>query len=244
MAAPYLDPLVAAAKRAEHLALVERWLPDLGDRRLLKTDLWEEAVGGDELLFTLAGRARAAHAIDVSPRVVEVAAAEAERRGASLALHAADLRSIPLADGAVDAVLSTSTLDHLPHVAAYGDALRELRRVLAPGGVLVASADNSANAFDWLLHLAGRTRLVPFDLGPSVTLAQLERLVADAGFEVTDRAHLVPAPRVVATAAVRLARRLRGDRGVEAVLRAFEHLGRRAPARMASFVAVRAVRRG
>ncbi|HEX8208480.1 MAG TPA: methyltransferase domain-containing protein, partial [Solirubrobacteraceae bacterium] len=113
MAAPYLDPLVAAAKRAEHLALVDRWLPDLMDRRLLKTDLWEEAVGGDELLFTLAARARSVHAIDVSPRVVEAAAQEARRRGlgdgAAATLATADLRAIPLPDGAVDAVLSTST---------------------------------------------------------------------------------------------------------------------------------------
>jgi SAM-dependent methyltransferase len=236
---PYLDPLVAEAKRAEHLALVERWLPDLGERRLLKTDLWEEAVGGDELLFTLADRAREAHGIDVSARVVD----EARRRGDGLDLRVADLRAIPLADGAVDAVLSTSTLDHLPTTDAYAQALRELRRVLSPGGVLVASADNSANAFDWLLHLAGRTRFVPFDLGPSVSLDELERLVAGAGFEVTDRAHLVPAPRIVATLAVRAARALRGDRGVEAVLALFARLGRRAPNRMASFVAVRAVRR-
>jgi hypothetical protein len=48
----------------------------------------------------------------------------------------------------------------------------------------------------------------------------------------------------VATVLVRIARRLAGDRGVAAVLRAFAALGRRAPGRMACFVAVRAVRRG
>ena len=48
---PYLDPETAALKRRVHLELLARWLPDLRGKRILKTDLWEEGVTGDELLI-------------------------------------------------------------------------------------------------------------------------------------------------------------------------------------------------
>lgn len=53
---PYLDSRMAAVKRREHLELIARWANDVAGRSLLKTDLWEEGVAGDELLFTLARR--------------------------------------------------------------------------------------------------------------------------------------------------------------------------------------------
>ena len=52
----YLDPLVAKQKRDEHLALLRAWW-DGGSARVLKTDLFEEANGADELLSAFPVRA-------------------------------------------------------------------------------------------------------------------------------------------------------------------------------------------
>jgi SAM-dependent methyltransferase len=239
---PYLDPLVGEAKRRDHLALLDRWLGDRATGRLLKTDLWEEGVAGDELLFTLAARAGQVDGVDLSPAVVEAARAAAARAGATVALQSADVRTLPYEDGAFDAIVSTSTLDHLPTLDGYAEALAELRRVLAPGGVAVVTADNRRNAFHWLLEAAARVGAVPFALGPAVSTAELVALAERAGLTVTDTAQVVPAPRVVATALVRLARAARGDAGVRRVLALFERLGRRSPERLACFVAIRATR--
>ncbi len=49
-----------------------------------------------------------------------------------VSFHAADLRSLPIDDAAVDAVLSVEVVQHIPTDALRLDALRELYRVLPP----------------------------------------------------------------------------------------------------------------
>jgi SAM-dependent methyltransferase len=56
------------------------------------------------------------------------------------ALLNADVGALPVRDGAVDVVLAAHLLDLVPDRAA---ALRELRRVLVPGGVCVAVTNGS-----------------------------------------------------------------------------------------------------
>lgn len=244
IAHPYLDPRVGAAKRRDHLALLERWLPELQGSRVLKTDLWEEGVAGDELLFALARRGAAVHGIDLSGQVVAGAAARSLGAGVDAALQQGSVIDIPLGDDSVDVVVSTSTLDHLEDPAAHARAVAEFHRVLVPGGVLVVTVDNPANAFDWLLRVAARLGLVPFPLGITLDRPELEGLLRSAGFEPVEHAYLVPAPRVLATVIVRIAALMPGglgDRAVRAVLRLFAALGRRAPRQMGSFLAVRAL---
>src|SRR5690349_15474303 len=45
-----------------------------------------------------------------------------------------DLRKIPRPDGAYDSIFCNSVLEYVPGI---DDAMRELRRLLGPGGVLV-----------------------------------------------------------------------------------------------------------
>lgn len=239
-AGSYLDRRMAAAKRNEHLKLLGRWLPDLRSATVLKTDLWEEGVAGDELLFELARRSEHAYGIDVAQSVVE-SAKGADRRNGNTSLLRSDLRSLPLEDASIDAVVSTSTIDHLPPLERAA-ALGELRRVLRPRGVLVITGDNEANVGDRLLKLSARLGLLPFPLDDSVSLAGLQRLASDAGFECLDSAYIVHGPRVLTTVSVRLVRLLGGgDRAVDRLLAGYARLGRRAPSRMGAFVAVRAV---
>jgi SAM-dependent methyltransferase len=49
-----------------------------------------------------------------------------------------DVQALPLADGSVDAALAMHMLYHVPDIAL---AARELRRVMRPGGVLLASTN-------------------------------------------------------------------------------------------------------
>jgi SAM-dependent methyltransferase len=49
-----------------------------------------------------------------------------------------DVQALPLADGSVDAALAMHMLYHVPDITA---AARELRRVVRPGGVLLASTN-------------------------------------------------------------------------------------------------------
>ena len=197
-------------------ALVRRWLPRAPGGRVLKTDLFDEATGTG-LYPWLAERFASVAGIDVDARIVEAAAA----RYPDIEAVLADVRTLPFADGAFAAVVSSSTLDHFPGCDDIAAALVELRRVLEPGGRLVITLDNLANPavalrnalpHAWLRQLG----LVPYYVGASHGPRGLRDALRGAGFEVRELAATQHSPRF---AAVALARAVEGRS--EAVQRRF-----------------------
>lgn len=240
----YLDPFLANLKRRENLRLAREWggLEPAG--RLLKTDAFEEAVGDDAFLEALEGDVSQVVAIDVS---AAVASRAAERyRGRGLRFLAADTRQLPFADAVFTTVVSPSTLDHFPDPADLGVSLRELLRVLRPGGRLVITLDNRQNVFDPLLRLAHRLGLVPFYMGRSYRVGELRRELEQAGFEVRATTAILHNPRLVAVGAMRLVRWLRWKPLVRGAERLFLAAQRLEHSRLCyysgSFVAAQAVR--
>ena len=75
--------------------------------------------------------------VDVSDEVLASARAAADERGVAVELVVADACALPFADGTFDVAHAHQVLQHLPDPVA---ALRELRRVTRPGG-LVAVRD-------------------------------------------------------------------------------------------------------
>ncbi len=73
-------------------------------------------------------------AVDLSPAMLEAAASLARERGlANVTFRPADVEALPFADAAFDVVLSRYSAHHWPSLP---NALREIRRVLKPGGRL------------------------------------------------------------------------------------------------------------
>lgn len=122
-------PLWRVQSDVVNTMLVERWMPSAGVRRVLKTDLFDEFVGGG-LYPSLRRCASHVVGIDVSPAI----ASSAGERYPDLEVVVADVRALPFPDGAFDAVVSNSTLDHLPGPDDVQTAIGELRRVLSPEG--------------------------------------------------------------------------------------------------------------
>jgi SAM-dependent methyltransferase len=83
---------------------------------------------------------------------------------------------LPFADETFDGVLCLNALHHLP---SYGDALREVYRVLKPGGRAVFSEPGTAHAAGPLSQFRMREESV---IEKSVSLPLIRRLAADAGF--------------------------------------------------------------
>jgi SAM-dependent methyltransferase len=227
-------------------ALLERWLPSLDGLRVLKTDLYDEAVS-DGLYPVLASAAEVV-GIDVSAAVVGAARA----RYPDLETVVADVRRLPFDDGRFDVVASISTLDHF---ASYDDVrtgLAELRRVLVPGGRLVVTLDNAVNpivALRNLLPLGALRRLgvVPYFVGVTCGTRRLQALLEQSGFAVEDTTTVLHCPRALAVLAAsiveRQGRAARRERFLRLVRR-FERL-EHAPSRSVTgyFVAARARRR-
>ena len=154
-----------------------------------------------------AGVAAKGHVTDLSPGMVEAAV----RNGAALGLdvdgRVADAESIPYDDESVDLVVGHAVLHHIPDVEL---ALREVLRVLKPGGRFVFAGEPTTVG-DWYARHLGRltwkaattvTRLAPLrerwarpeeELAESSRAAALESVVDIHTFD----------PRALAATALR-----------------------------------------
>jgi SAM-dependent methyltransferase len=122
-----------------------------------------EAVGPDGSVM----------AVDLTPEMLAAARPKSSAAGAAVIL--ADARALPFGDASADAIFAAGLVDHLPDTAA---GLRELARVVRPGGLLV------------LFHPSGRAALAARHgrvLDPDEPLADgmLRRSTAAAGWRLT-----------------------------------------------------------
>jgi SAM-dependent methyltransferase len=222
----YLDPLVALQKREEHLACARKWWPASSPKRVLKTDLFEEAYGQDSLLPDLFPDASMRIAMDVATTTVRNARAHCDATPAFFLT--ADVRSLPIRCGSIDLIFSNSTLDHFKSGQEFHQAIGELARVLRPGGRLIITLDNPYNPLYHPIRWASRLRLVPFFLGYTTSQSGLAGALTNAGLRVLDEGVLIHNPRVVATFLFLALRRLMGVHAVGPIrflLRLFSRLG-------------------
>ena len=77
------------------------------------------------------------YGIDASPEMIARARKKAEKADAGVVFQTAVVESLPFPDARFDVVLSTLMLHHLPRPARE-QCVREIRRVLRPGGRLLA----------------------------------------------------------------------------------------------------------
>lgn len=127
------------------------------------------------------GDAGSVTGIDASPEMIERARAKAARAAVRATFDVADAAALPFTDAHFDVVLSTVMLHHLRR-AAREECMREVRRVLVPGGrVLVV---------DFGVNTGQRGMFAHFHRHAGVQLRDLVALQQDAGLTVTDRGNL------------------------------------------------------
>lgn len=139
----------------------------------------DAGCGTGRLLEPLLDRSAQVVGVDHSSASLEIARARVPKEKLErLNLIACDVRSIPLEDAMADRVLCIGVLQHVPTPEFRTEAVRELRRILKPGGVVVALA------YRWLGHI--RRHKEGF-FGPDLyryafTVAEFGALLDSAGF--------------------------------------------------------------
>jgi SAM-dependent methyltransferase len=192
--------------------LLEAWLPSTTGGRVLKTDVFDEAVG-EGLFPFLSERFSQVDGIDVSARAIRAAT----NKYPDLVAHCNDLRELPFSKPVFDCVVSNSSLDHFRSAADLQQSLGELHRVIRPGGQLIITMDNLQNPMVWLRNhlpqgLLKKIGLVPYFVGVTVTRRGLVRMLEGAGFEILDTTAILHCPRALAVARSRQLQD-EGDRG-------------------------------
>lgn len=147
---------------------------------------------GLNLPFYDAGRVRGIVGVESSLKMHHLAMKRSRAARMPVEIVGVNAERLPLADGGFDTVVCTYTLCTIPNPLA---ALREVRRVLAPGGRLLFSEHGRApdeNVRKW------QARLQPI-WGKFSGGCQLGRdipaMLREAGFELEVQAKYIPGPK-------------------------------------------------
>jgi SAM-dependent methyltransferase len=161
--------------------LLSRHLGTLAGKRVLKTDLWDEARNTRILQWVQRQGAKVV-GVDISPSVVRMAGA-AFTDAALMAVNA-DVRALPFADASFHAIYSMGTIEHFPETEA---AVHELYRVLKPGGRAIVGVPNRHDPFlrPLMVTILYRLGLYGYGYEKSYSRKALRQMLEAAGFVIT-----------------------------------------------------------
>jgi len=174
------------------------------------------------------GQGAAVFGVDISEPTVRQARAAFSDGG--LRATVADVRSLPYRDGRFDAIYSMGTIEHFRDPET---ALREMHRVLRPGGRAVVGVPNRWDPFlrPLLASALQAARLYGYGYERSFSRRALRRMLETAGFEVVAETAILFVPGWLRMADLALHSYFRPLAGLTALaVKPFAWLDRHVPA--------------
>jgi SAM-dependent methyltransferase len=179
---------------AEGERQLDRVLGELGAQLRSTDTVVDIGCGVGRLTRVLAARAAHVHALDVSAEMLE-RARQLNAHLPNVTWHEGDGTTLrPIPDAAVDAVVSHVVFQHIPDPQVTYGYVREIGRVLRPGGwgVFQVSNDPAVHTGRYrppsrlkvLLRRAPRGQRAPEWLGSAVDLDELRRAASEGGLAV------------------------------------------------------------
>ncbi len=152
-------------------------------RRMPAARALDLGCGGGHVAYRLAPHVADVVAYDLTPAMLEVVAREAAARGLRVTTEQGAAERLPFADGSFDLVVSRFSAHHWRDLDA---ALREVRRVLAPGGraLFMDSISPGPPLLDTLLQTIELLRDPSH--GRNYSAAEWHEAVARVGFTVSN----------------------------------------------------------
>ena len=162
--------------------LFETYFPGLAGKKLLKTDLWDEAKN-TRILKYAADQGADVYGIDISAEMIRQAGVAFESGTARRRLIVSDVRAIAFAEGSFDHIYSMGTIEHFKEHAL---AVRECFRVLRGGGTAIIGVPNARDPFfrPLMVGILQRLGLYAYGYERSFSMGALKRMLEREGFEV------------------------------------------------------------
>jgi SAM-dependent methyltransferase len=160
--------------------LLRTYAPDLRNRLILKTDLWDEAKNTEILRWTAE---RGARPVGVDIAASTVRQAREVLRGHHALCTVGDVRRLPFLSNTFDLVYSMGTVEHFPETQA---AIDEIFRVLKPSGIAVIGVPNLLDPFlrPLMVRLVEVVSRYPYGMEKAYTPRTLRGMVRASGFRV------------------------------------------------------------
>ncbi|UUZ46275.2 class I SAM-dependent methyltransferase [Janibacter limosus] len=163
-------------------------------------------TGFFSLNLKLAGLVDELHVSDLSPGMVEAAKENARRLGFEIEGRVADAEALPYEDDTFDLVVGHAVIHHIPDVEG---ALREVVRVLKPGGRFVIAGEPTTIGHWYARHISRATwetatrvsKLPPFRQKWARAQAELDESSRAAALEAVVDLHTFDPGELAATAA-------------------------------------------
>ncbi len=187
----YIDNVLGRYKNEEFLNLINKWVDNFSGKKVLKTDLWEEAFGDDGILFVSSSRDSAFFALDISIEITKKAHIKQRDRGFMHKYLTADTRNLPFKDNVFDAILSSSTLDHFSSPDDLIKSLLELKRVVKPGGEMIIALNNKYNINFYLMLKIERLLGLSHYPVQFYGIKQLNGIIDEIGLSILDTRYIV-----------------------------------------------------
>jgi len=161
--------------------LFRSFFPDFQGKRVLKTDLWDEAKN-TQILKWVAKQGSEVFGLDISFSIVSKAKIlfeSHEKKG----FIVSDLRNIAYADESFDYIYSMGTIEHFRESF---QALKECFRVLRKGGKAIFGVPNKYDPFlrPLMVFILRKLGLYAFGYEKSFSRKQLEIMLEEAGFRI------------------------------------------------------------
>jgi len=191
-----IPPFIKAPSTRYYLScekgLFLEFFPALRGKRLLKTDLWDEAKN-TQILKWAGERGAQVYGLDISSSILSEARSHFGRGRGRSRFVLSDLRQIAFRDNSFDLLYSMGTVEHF---SEYRLALEECHRVLKPGGRAVIGVPNKFDPFlrPLLVWLLTRLSLYAYGFEKSFSFRELEALLRETGFEIEGRTGILFLP--------------------------------------------------
>ena len=191
----HLEQNISVYKRDEHIKIIKKWSGGLKGKRILKTDLFEEAFGEDSFLPWLLSQGALVAGMDISSKIAYKAYSRVNQSDVYFGnCVCSDIRQCAFKDNVFDIIVSNSTLDNLT-LDNVPLSLAELRRILKPSGILILTLDNADNPFYALGYfLAKKWRTQAYYQDRCYSLRESQFVACQAGFKVLETTAIVHIP--------------------------------------------------